>query len=120
MPANQKRSKAPRYLWMVTQDGSFEGYYGNCAASTLFLTYEEAFGFVKECIRDCVMKDMLVDVTDPDEEDIKEAIAEHVEWFGTCAAQYRDGGSVTDWEIQRVPMPNKKVNKSNKKKGSKK
>lgn len=41
---------APKYLWMVTQDGSSEGYYENCACSTLFLTKAEAIKFVKDSI----------------------------------------------------------------------
>lgn len=99
-----KRDK-PKYLWMVTQDGSYDGDYENCASSTLFLTEGEAIEFVKECIRECVLNDKLVNVTDLDEEAVKEAIVDHVEWFGTYMAQYRNDGSVTDWKIERVPMP---------------
>lgn len=99
------RRDEPKYLWMVTQDGSYDGDYENCASSILFLTDEEAIEFVKECIRECVLNDKLVNVTDLDEEAVKEAIADHVEWFGTYVAQYRDDGSVTDWKIERVPMP---------------
>lgn len=98
-------TRQERYVWMVTVDGSSDGSYGNCANAFLVASFEEAKSFVDNDIRECILNDKVVNPRKHTKADMDEAVAEHVEWFGDCEAQYRYYGSVTDWKIEKVSVP---------------
>lgn len=96
----------PKYVWVVTQEGSDDGYYDNNASSSIFLKKDKAIEFVKQCARECVMNrgEALLS-TSPSDEVIDIMVNNYVKWFGELEAQYIDGPCIADWKIERLPMP---------------
>lgn len=102
------KTQEKRYIWMVTIEGSSQGDYENNASSCLFDSYADAKRFVNDDIRECILRDKIVNPNAYSESEMREAIRENVEWFGGRQAQYRDCGSVTDWKIEKVAVPPEK------------
>ena len=101
----ERLKKARRYVWMVIANGTSHGEYeGNSASATLFATEKEAVEYVKSEIVEMVLHTELQGC-DYDDERLDESVRDHSEWFGDHEAQFRDLGSIADWRIERVPVP---------------
>ena len=94
--------------WMVTIDGTSHGDYENCANSVLFGSYAKAKAFVEDDIEECILNDRLVNPRKHTKDELAEAIADHVQWYGNCVAQYRNDGTIMDWTIDKIAIPKKK------------
>ncbi len=103
----RRSAKRKKRVWMVTIDGSSHGDYENNANSILFATFEEAKKFVEEDIQDLVVNGPLMGKNYTDEE-LEQEIRDHATWYGSYEVQYRDLGSVTDYKIEPVLVPEKK------------
>lgn len=101
----ERFEKAKRYVWMVIANGTSHGEYeGNSASASLFATEKEAIEYVKSEIVEMVLHTELQGC-DYDDERLDEAVRDHSEWFGDHEAQFRDLGSIADWRIEKVPVP---------------
>lgn len=101
----ERFEKAKRYVWMVIANGTSHGEYeGNSASACLFATEKEAIEYVKSEIVDMVLNTELLGC-DYDDERLDEVVRDKSEWFGKHEAQFRDLGSIADWRIEKVPVP---------------
>lgn len=101
----ERFKKAKRYVWMVVANGTSHGEYeGNSASACLFATEKEAIDYVKSEIVDMVLNTELLGC-DYDDERLEEVVSQQSEWFGDHEAQFRDLGSIADWRIEKVAVP---------------
>lgn len=101
----ERFEKAKRYVWMVVANGTSHGEYeGNSASACLFATEKEAIEYVKSEIVDMVLNTELQGC-DSDDERLDEIVERQSEWFGKHEAQFRDLGSIADWCIEKVAVP---------------
>lgn len=96
---------AKRYIWMVIANGTSHGEYeGNSASAILFATEKEAIEYVKSEIVEMVLRTELQGC-DYDDGRLDEAVRDHSKWFGDHEAQFIYLGSIADWRIEKVPVP---------------
>ena len=67
-------------------------------------TEKEAIDYVKSEIVDMVLNTELLGC-DYDDERLEEEVRQKSEWFGDHEAQFRDLGSIADWRIEKVAVP---------------
>lgn len=99
-----------KYIYVVIQDGcSYDGEYENCASVSLHATEEDAKKYIEDAMRTCVEDDLFDDgIEFPTDGEMRKHTAETCEWYGEHDARFwtlEEGGPVTDWKIERVPLP---------------
>lgn len=98
------------HVWMVVTDGTCHGEYENAAGALLFGTEEEAVSFVNGCMDE----ELQIASHRGGASEWEGGGGKMKTWYGSKEAQFRNGDVVSDYRIEKVPVPKAKKDTSGK------
>ena len=93
-----------RSIWIVITDGTSDGDYENAAGACLFATEDEAIEYVSRSLEEDVVNGVACETGFTDEK-LKKEVTRCCKWYGNHEAQFRHANAITDYKIERVPVP---------------
>jgi hypothetical protein len=94
----------PRYIWMVTVDGTTNGEYQHNAQAKLFPDRDAALKYVNDELMDLVVQGPLMGTKFTDD-DLQQELIDHTEWDGDDDVHYHDCDTEMDYGISAVEVP---------------